>query len=129
MSRHAGSAKCKNEARKAMIARLGLVEVWWREGDILSAGCIPVVVIWEELAGTKKSKRRRYSEPGPVEVVRTLSSVGLDPKRISSLLRGPKDELERELAVVALAGKREHQNVPFGGAVPNWNVGNVRTTP
>ena len=111
MSRHAGSAACSNAARMALINRLGLVEVWWREANVLSKAGIAVTVIRDQRGkdwkNKKLDKRRWYAPPDRVEAMRTLMQGGLDDKRISRLLRGPSDELDREVAIIGLAGKRD----------------------
>ncbi len=108
MSRHAGSAHCKNESRKAMIARLGLIEVWWREREVLRDGHVPVVVIRDQSG--HKDRRHWFASPEPVDAVRALIQAGIEDKRLARLLRGPKEELERSLALAALAGQREAQH-------------------
>lgn len=114
MSRHAGSAACKNAARVALIDRLGLVEVWWREAHVLSAAHVPVTVIRDrrgkDWKNKKLDKRRWYAAPEPVAALRALMEGGMDGKRISRLLRGPKEELEREIALVALGGMRDERH-------------------
>ena len=113
MSRHAGSAACSNAARIALIARLGLTEVWWREANVLSKAGLAVTVIRDQRGkdwkNKKLDKRRWYAAPEPVAAMRALFEGGLDDKRISRLLRGPKDEIEREIAVAALGGGREER--------------------
>ena len=123
MSRHAGTGACANEARRAMIGRLGLVEVWFREKMILTAAHVPVTVIRDQRGkrstmGSKPDKRRWYAPPEPVASLRALFEGKLSDKRIAQLLRGPKEELEREVAMVALAGRREEQQ-PSARAVMN----------
>jgi hypothetical protein len=112
MSRHAGSAACKNAARMALIERLGLVEVWWREANVLSVAHVPVTIIRDrrgkDWKNKKLDKRRWYAAPEPVAALRALMEGGLEERRISRLLRGPKDELEREVALVALGGRRQN---------------------
>lgn len=113
MSRHAGTAACSNAARRALIDRLGLIEVWWREAKVLTEASIAVTIIRDQRGkdwkNKKLDKRRWYAAPEPVGAMRALFEGGLEAKRISRLLRGPKDELERELALAALSGKREDQ--------------------
>lgn len=111
MSRHAGSAACSNAARVALIARLGFVEVWWREATVLNRAGIAVTVIRDQRGkdwkNKKLDKRRWYAPPDRVEAMRALMQGGVDDKRVSRLLRGPREELDREVAIIALAGKRD----------------------
>jgi hypothetical protein len=113
MSRHAGTAACSNAARVALIDRLGLVEVWWREAKVLSAAGVAVTVIRDQRGkdwqNKKLDKRRWYAAPAPVAAMRVLREAGLEEKRVSRLLSGPKDELEREIALAALSGKNEER--------------------
>lgn len=113
MSRHARSAACSNAARMALINRLGLVEVWWREANVLSKAGIAVTVIRDQRGkdwkNKKLDKRRWYAAPDPVASMRALKEGGLDDKRISRLLRGPKEEMEREIALAALSGRPEER--------------------
>ena len=109
MCRHSGTAACSNAARRAMIDRLGLVEVWWREGNILKSGNVSVLVIRDQKKG--KDTRRWYAPPESVEALRKLGDARFTDKAISRLLRGPKDELERELALLALRGDRHQEDV------------------
>lgn len=106
MSRHAGSAACANAARKNMIARLGYIEVMWREAGTLTRAGVAVVVIRDQSSsrGRKQDRRRWYAAPEPVDALRALENAGLTEKRIVKLLDGPKEELDRELALGALAG-------------------------
>jgi hypothetical protein len=117
MSRHAGSAVCATAARRALIGRLGVVEVWWRESKILTSVGVAVTVIRDQRGkratlGAKQDKRRWYAPPPPVSALRALTAAGLTDKRIAALLQGPPDELERELAVIALSGQRLSSAAP-----------------
>lgn len=117
MSRHAGSSACVNLARRAMIDRLGLVEVWFREKRVLTDAHVPVTVIRDQRSkerNGKADKRRWYAAPEPVASVRALFEGGLEEKRISRLLRGPKDELEREIALAALSGMKRDGKAVHG---------------
>lgn len=118
LSRHAGSAVCVNQARRALIDRLGLVEVWFREKGVLTDAHVPVTVIRDQRGkerNGKADKRRWYAAPEPVASMRALFEVGINDKRVSRLLRGPKDELERELALAALSGKHEERRQAVHG--------------
>lgn len=99
-SRHAGTAACATAARRALIERLGLIEVWWRESKLLTAAGIVVTLIRDQ-----RGKRRWYAAPPTVGALRALSAANVPDKRIVELLRGPPEELERELAVIALGGR------------------------
>ena len=63
----------------------------------------------KDLKNKKLDKRRWYAAPEPVASMRALFEGGLDDKRVSRLLRGPKDELEREIALAALSGRPEER--------------------
>jgi hypothetical protein len=108
MSRHAGRAACAAEGRRAMIERLGLVEVYWREQQLLTTAQVPVTVIRDQRGkqamGRQADRRRWYAAAEPVRAMRALDHM--PPVRVAALLRGPKDELERELVVAALARPR-----------------------
>jgi len=109
MRRHGGSALCATEARRSMIERNGLVEVWFREKGLLNAAGVPVMMIRDQRGKrtplcSKPDRKRWYAAPEFVRVMRTLAEAGVKDARIAQLLRGPKDEIERELAVVALSG-------------------------
>jgi hypothetical protein len=114
-----------------MIARLGFVEVWFREKNVLTDGHVSVVVIREQKGG--RDRRRWYAPPGPVDAMRLLEASGLSAKRVVQLLRGPKDELERELVVAGLRGPQvlpnEPQVLPNGiaAAAARWAGAPVRT--
>ena len=118
MSRHAGSAVCATAAHRALIERLGVIEVWWRESKILTAAGVAVTVIRDQRGkratlGAKQDKRRWYAPPAAVGALRKLLVSDYDEPRATALLAGPPDELERELAVIALGGQRL-----FGAAPP-----------
>lgn len=118
MSRHAGSAVCVNAARRALINRLGFVEVWFREKQILIAAHKPVTVIRDQRSKERNGradKRRWYAAPDSVAEMRALLETGFDDARIARLMRGPKEELERELALAALSGRREEQEQTMQG--------------
>lgn len=118
MSRHGGTAACANAARKALIARLGHVEVMWRDAAVLTRGSVPVVVVRDQSSwkGRKQDRRRWYADPKPVTALHSLLAAGVEEKRIARLLSGPKEELERELTLAALAGDSLH--LP-----PGWRRG------
>jgi hypothetical protein len=121
MSRHAGTAACSNAARAALIDRLGLIEVWWREAKVLSAAGVAVTVIRDPSGKDWKNKRldrrRWYAAPEPVASMRVLIEAGLEEKRVSRLLSGPKDEMEREIALAALSGKSEEREQAARGVL------------
>lgn len=102
-----------NAARKALIARLGHVEVLWREARVLTEGSVPVVVIRDQSAhrGHKRDRRRWYAPPEPVSALHLLEDANVKEKRIAALLRGPKEDLDRELALAALAGCDRYDSV------------------
>lgn len=118
MSRHAGSAVCATAARRAMIDRLGFVEVWYRESKILTAAGAAVTVIRDQRGkratlGAKQDKCRWYAAPpAAVVALRKLLVADYDESRATALLAGPPDELERELAVIALSGQRLSGDTP-----------------
>lgn len=109
-ARHAGSARCAQEARKAMIERLGMIEVWFREKGILNRADINVLSIRDQSGprsrvGNRRDKKRWYAPPEPVAALRALTAGGVAENRAAKLLAGPREELERELALLALAGR------------------------
>jgi hypothetical protein len=107
-----------------MIDRLGFVEVWYRESKILTAAGVAVTVIRDQQGKrATQDKRRWYAPPPPVSALRALTAAGLTDKRIETLLRGPPDELERELAVAALGGRFLSERAPSDG------IENLRATP
>lgn len=117
MKRHAGTEACTREARRAMIERMGLVEVWFRESRTLTTAGVAVVVIRDRKrgeSGKKRDQRRWYASPQPVRALRMLTGSGIPDKRAAALLSGPPEELERELAVIALSGRVGSA----GGAAP-----------
>lgn len=107
MSRHAGSAACAMEGKRALVARLGLTEVWHSEKGVLRGAQISVTEIRDQRGKRKQhgrsDGRRWYAPERPVKHLRLLRNAGVKEQRLLELLRGPEDKIERELAVAALA--------------------------
>jgi hypothetical protein len=103
-----------------MIERLGLVEVWRLEREILAQAHVPVTVIAEKKDG--KDRRHWYAAPGPVSDLRALWAANVPADRIGPLLRGPVEVRERELAVAALRGPPASVEFP-----PLWHATTQRS--